>query len=152
MKRATAWMALGLGFTALAGAVAAADMAAVIHDRQAHYKEIGKASKAIYDSLNSPAPALPLIQADARQIAQLAPLVPSWFPVGSGPEAGVKTGAKAGIWLHPADFKADTASFALEAGKFNKIAATGDLNAIRAEFPVLSKTCKTCHEQFRQKD
>ena len=44
-------VALALG---AAGAALAADMAGVIQARQAHYKEIGKASKGIYDELNKP--------------------------------------------------------------------------------------------------
>lgn len=152
MKRIPLWISAGLILAGTAGAVAAADMTGVIHARQAHYKEIGKATKGLSDSLNSPSPQLPAIQAYARQIDQLAPQIPSWFPAGSGPEAGVKTGAKPDIWAKSTEFKAAAATFATEAHRLDQVAAAGDLNAVRAEFPALGKACKTCHESFRQKD
>jgi cytochrome c556 len=152
MKRIPNWISAGLIMASLAGAVVAADMTTVIHDRQAHYKTIGKAAKDINDRLGGGAPDVHAIQADAQQISQLAPQIPSWFPAGSGPEAGVKTGAKADIWAKPADFKAAAEGFAAEAAKFNTVAMGGDVNAIRAEYGELGKACKTCHQSFRQKD
>lgn len=152
MKRFPTWISAGLIMASLAGAALAADMAGVIKDRQAHYKQIGKAAKGIYETLNSPSPDVASVQANAKLIDQLAPQVPGWFPAGSGPEAGVKTGAKAEIWSHPADFKAAAAGFATEARKFDAVAAGGDVAAIRAEYGALGKACKTCHDPFRKKD
>jgi len=145
-------------FVATASAVvvvasaAAADVASVIQTRQTHYKEIGKATKAIIDQLKSPTPAVPVIQAAAKQIDALAPEVPSWFPAGSGPTAGVKTQAKADIWAKPDEFKRDAAAFADAAHKLDIVAAGGDLSAIRTQAQALGQTCKTCHEAFRQRD
>jgi cytochrome c556 len=152
MTRIPTWISAGLIVASLAGAVAAADIPGAIAARQAHFKQIGKAAKATYEALNSPTPDVAAIQGYARTIDQLAPQVPSWFPAGSGPESGVKTQAKPDIWTHPADFKAAAAGFAGEARKFDVVAASGDLGAIRAEYGALGKTCKTCHDQFRQKD
>lgn len=152
MKRIPLWISASLILSASAGAVAAADMVSVIQARQANYKQIGKSAKGIYDALNSPAPSVQAIQGYAHTIDTLAPQLPSWFPAGSGPEAGVKTEAKPDIWAKPAEFKADAAALAAEAHKFDQVAATGDLAAIRAEFPNLGKTCKTCHDSFRLKD
>jgi len=141
----------GVAVVAVASA-AAADVASVIQARQAHYKEIGKATKAIIDQLKSPTPAVPVIQAAAKQIDALAPEVPSWFPPGSGPMAGVKTGAKAEIWAKPDEFKRDAAAFAEAAHKLDVIAAGGDVSAIRTQAQAMGQTCKTCHEAFRQRD
>lgn len=152
MKRVPLWVSAGLVLAASASAVAAADMAGVVKARQAHYKEMGRAAKGIADAVGSSSPQLPAIQAYARQIDQLAPQIPSWFPAGSGPEAGVKTGAKPDIWTRNAEFRSDAAAFAAEAHKFDQVAARGDIGAIRAEFPVLGKACKTCHESFRARD
>jgi cytochrome c556 len=152
MKPIVTWISAGVFIACLAGAVAAADMASVIQDRQAHYKEIGKAAKDINDTLNAPTPDVAKIQGDARVIDQLAPQVPTWFPAGSGPEAGVKTQAKPDIWTHPADFKAAAAGLAEAARQFDLAAAGGDLAAIRAGYGSLGKACKTCHDQFRRKD
>jgi cytochrome c556 len=152
MKRIPLWASAALAAAGLASAVAAADMAGVVQDRQTHFKSIGKAAKAVNEALASPTPQLPAIRAYARQIDQLAAQAPSWFPAGSGPEAGVKTGAKADVWTRSADFKAAAASFAAEARKFDAVAAGGDANAVRDQFAALGKTCKTCHQSFRQKD
>jgi cytochrome c556 len=140
--------ALALG---AAGAALAADMTSVIQARQAHYKEIGKASKGIYDELNKPTPQVSVIQGYAHQLDTLAPQISSWFPVGSGPESGVKTHAKAEIWSRPAAFKSAGDGFAAAAHHFDATAAAGDVGAIRAEYPSLTKTCGTCHTQFRAK-
>jgi cytochrome c556 len=152
MQRNLPWITVGLIAASLAGAVAAADMAGVIKERQAHYKEIGKSAKGIADSLKSGAPNVATIQGYAKTIDTLAPQIPSWFPVGSGPEAGVKTGAKPEIWTKAADFKAAAAGFATEARKFDQVASAGDPGAIQAEFPKLGLACKNCHDQFRQKE
>ncbi len=133
-------------------AAEAADMATAIKDRQAHFKEIGKATKAMVDQVKSPTPTLAVIQASAKTIDSLAPQLPSWFPAGSGPEAGVKTGAKAEIWTKADEFKKDAAAFASEAHKFDMVAAGGDIGAIRMQAQAMGQTCKTCHQAFRQKD
>ncbi len=140
-----------LGAVAVASA-AAADVVSVIQARQAHFKEIGKAAKAMSEQLRSPAPALPAIQSAVRQIDMLAPQLPSWFPAGSGPAAGVKTQAEAEIWTKPDEFKHDAAAFAEAAHKLDMVAAGGDLSAIRAQAQAMGQTCKTCHEAFRQRD
>jgi cytochrome c556 len=147
---------LGIAAVALAlsaaGAALAADMAGAVQARQAHYKAIGAASKGIYDELNKPTPQAAVIQGYARQLDALAPQIPTWFPVGSGPESGVKTRAKAEIWSQPAAFKSAADGFATAAHHFSQTAAGGDIGAIRAEYPALTKTCGTCHSQFRAKE
>jgi cytochrome c556 len=142
-------MTLALG---AAGAALAADMGGVIQARQAHYKVIGGASKGIYDELNKPTPEASVIAGYARTLDQLAPQIPAWFPVGSGPEAGVKTRAKAEIWSQPAAFKTAADGFAAAARHFDATAASGDIGAIRAEYPTMTKTCGNCHTQFRAKE
>ncbi len=127
-------------------------MVDVIKARHDKYKQIGRATKAIGDELKTPAPSVPAIQGYAKQIDALAPQVLIWFPKGSGPEAGVKTGAKAEIWLNPDEFKRDAISFAGAAHKFDTVAATGDLNQIKAQFQDLGQTCKTCHQAFRARE
>jgi cytochrome c556 len=144
------WAAVGLVIGA-AGVAAAADMASVIQARQAHYKQLGAASKGIFDELNKPAPSVAVIQGFAKTIDTLAPQIPTWFPKGSGPEAGVKTHAKPEIWSNPSGFAQAASAFAAEAHHFDQVAQTGDINATRAEFASLGKACGNCHSQFRAK-
>ncbi len=39
-----------------------------------------------------------------------------------------------------------------EANEMAKVAATGDLAAIKAQFGKLGEACKACHDKFRQED
>jgi cytochrome c556 len=133
-------------------AAPAADPAEVIKARQAHYKEIGKAMKAIGDELKKSAPDVAVIQANAATIDRLAPQVPSWFPAGSGPEAGVKTEARAEIWTKPEEFSTAAANFVTAARQFNATAQTGDVAAIGAAMKQLGGSCKGCHDKFRTEE
>jgi cytochrome c556 len=136
----------------MAASAAAADVLSIVQARQGHFKEIGKAAKAMSEQLKSGTPSLPVVQAAAKPIDALAPQVPSWFPAGSGPAPGVKTQAKPDIWARPDEFKHDAAAFADAAHKLDLVAASGDLSAIRTQAQALALTCKTCHEAFRQRD
>jgi cytochrome c556 len=127
-------------------------MASVIQARQAHYKQMGAAAKGIYDELNKSSPSATVIHGYVQTIDGLAPQIPSWFPAGSGPEAGVKTQAKPEIWSNAAGFAQAAQAFAAEAHHFDQVAAAGDINADRPEFLAMGKTCGNCHNQFRAKD
>jgi cytochrome c556 len=135
-----------------AGVAVGADMASVIQARQAHYKQIGAASKGIFDELNKASPSATVIQSYAKTIDGLAPQIPSWFPAGSGPDAGVKTHARPEIWSDAAGFAQVAQAFATEAHHFDQVAADGDVNADRAEFTSLGKACGACHSKYRAKD
>ena len=126
--------------------------AAAITARQTHYKEIGKSTKGVFDELKKPEPSIPAIQGYARAIAVYGPQIGTWFPHGSGSEAGMKTAAKAEIWSKPQDFAKAVDGFKVETAAFYAVTQRGDLNAIRAEAPKLGATCKSCHEEFRVRD
>jgi len=135
-----------------AASVALADASSLIKERQSHYKQIGAAAKGIHDELNKPAPDVAAVQGFARQIDSLAPQIPSWFPKGTGPEAGVKTAAKPEIWTDPSGFAAVASAFAAEAHKFDGVAQSGNVDAIRAEYVNLGKACFACHSKYRAKE
>jgi cytochrome c556 len=145
------WLVAAL-VVAAASAAVADTAASVIQARQAHYKQIGAASKGIHDELGKPAPSAVVIQGFAKTIDTLAPQIPSWFPAGSGAEAGVKTAAKPEIWTNPTGFAAAAHGLATEAHHFDEVAEGGDIDAIRAEYTNLGKACFTCHSQFRAKE
>jgi cytochrome c556 len=142
-------LSIALFAVALTGA---ATPAGVITARQDAYKQIGKANKGINDELRKPAPAMAAIQANATILDTLAPRVPSWFPKGSGPEAGVKTAALPAIWQRNPEFQAAARNFAAAAHNFRAAAASGDVNRVRAAAPALGAACHTCHETFRARD
>ena len=81
-------------------------------------------------------------------MAKLAGQASKWFPKGTGPEVG-KTGAKPEIWQKPADFNARLNDFRGAAKLFNAAATSGDINAVKARYGDLGKTCKACHDSYR---
>jgi cytochrome c556 len=119
--------------------------------REANFKKIAKANKAIGDELKKPSPAIAILQANAGTIDQLAPQVPHWFPAGSGPESGARTEALPAIWQRPEDFARKAADFAAAARTLQAAAAGGDIANVWAAAPAVGASCKGCHEQFRQK-
>lgn len=124
-------------------------VAETIRNRQAAFKEMGKASKAIGDQLKAGSPSLPAIQAAAQQLSTYAPQILEWFPAGSGPESGIRTRAKADVWSNQEGFGNAAANFIAEAETFKAVANTGDLAAIRAAQPALGNACRNCHDRFR---
>lgn len=63
----------------------------VVDARVAHYKEIGKAAKAIKDELGLSQPSPSIVASDAARIQALANGIPDWFPAGTGQQSGVKS-------------------------------------------------------------
>jgi cytochrome c556 len=142
-------LALVVGLAAGGTALAAVDAAKVEHDRLESYKKIGGAFKAISDQLKADKPDTGAIAAQAHAVHDLAAQIPSWFPAGSGPEAGIKTRAKAEIWTDKAAFATAAKGLETESAKLETIARGGDLDAIKAQFKATGGACKTCHDKFR---
>ena len=120
----------------------------VMHERHEGMERIGKSTKAIKRQLDSSAPDVAEIQKAAATIADLAAKSPNWFPQGTGPDVG-KTGAKPEIWQNYADFAAKDADFGKAAQALDAAAKSGNLDAIRAGFSDLGKSCKACHDKYR---
>lgn len=144
-------LAIAAGATGVFAATSASD---VIAARQAHYKDLGKAFKAINDQLKTPAPDLTVIKANAPTVTALGQQQyrETWFPAGTQAGQGLQTAANAAIWKNPADFDAKRADFAKASSTYADIAAGGDLEAIKAATAEVGKTCKGCHETYRDKD
>lgn len=124
---------------------------ALMKQRHDNYEKIGDAMKAISRELKADSPDLGKVRAGADTIATLAPQVPTWFPAGTGPEAG-KTQAKAEIWAKPDDFSAKAVAFDRAAFAFQAAARGGNLDQVRAAHGDLGKSCKACHDIYRAKD
>lgn len=135
-----------------AGAAWALDAASVEQARTAHFKEIGRSFKAARDELQKSAPDLAVVRAAAHRIDELAPQLPTWFPAGSGPQAGLKTEVKAEIWAKPEDFRTKAQDLAARAKAFDGAAGKGDLGAVTQAQAQLGQACKACHEEFRHED
>tara|TARA_R110002049_G_scaffold134101_1_gene293515 strand:+ start:320 stop:835 length:516 start_codon:yes stop_codon:yes gene_type:complete len=123
-----------------------------IEARQGHLKKIGKAFKAISDQLKAGSPDLAEIQTAAASVPQEAMGMADWFPEGTGPESGVKTGALPIIWEDKADFDEKVLAMQDAAGNLASVAQEGDIAAIGAAFKTTGGTCKDCHDKYREDD
>ncbi len=132
-------------------AVAQVPPAKVMEAREANFKQIGKAFKAIRDQYSSGKPDAAIIQKNAAVIANLAPQITSWFPAGTGPSAG-KTEALPAIWEKPADFKAAANRLVTESAKLKTLADAGDLAGAGAQVKAVGASCGGCHDNFKKKD
>jgi cytochrome c556 len=121
----------------------------LMHQRHEDMEKIGDATKAVSRTLKTDSPDLAVIRSSAATMAKLAPQVPSWFPPGTGPDVG-KTEAKAQIWQKPQDFAAKSRAFRDAAAAFDAAAKSGDMAAIKARFADLGKSCKACHDLYRE--
>jgi cytochrome c556 len=123
----------------------------LMEERHEGMEEIGDAMKLITRELRGDTPDLAKVREGAATINRLAPEVSGWFPPGSGPEID-ETEAKAEIWQKPEDFAAKRNAFQQSAQAFNAAAQGNDVAAIRAAHAELGKTCKACHDLYREED
>ncbi|MDF7775298.1 cytochrome c [Sphingomonas sp. AOB5] len=119
--------------------------------REAKFKQIAKANKAINEELKKDAPSVETIKANATTLAGLSGQVPSWFPDGSGPESGIETEAKPEIWQDKPGFATAAANFDNAVKALKTATDSGDLAAIRPAATAVGATCKGCHDKFRAK-
>ncbi|MDF0604879.1 cytochrome c [Neisseriaceae bacterium TC5R-5] len=71
------------------------------------------------------------------------------FPAGSNKG---KTEAKPEIWSKPTEWQQAIDNHKAATAKLKQVSANGDLAAIKVQFGATQKTCKACHDSFRQKD
>lgn len=117
--------------------------------RQAGFKKMGAAMKALNEQLKSGAPAKGPVAAYAQTIAATAREQGRLFPAGSGPTAGIKTDALANIWTDRATFDAQMTKLVAESGKLAAVTGGNDMDAIRAQAKATGAICAGCHRQFR---
>ncbi len=63
---------------------------------------------------------------------------------------GEKTRVKPEFFQQPEKVRELAMAFNKEANELAKVAATGDVNAIKAQFGKTGGTCKGCHDAFRK--
>ena len=153
MKPSIRILSAAMAVAAVSSAALAAQSAAeVIHARQAGYKQLGAAFKGLHDQLAASNPDKAQIVAYAKRINEIAPQIQGWFPKGSGPEAGVKTRAKAEIWQRYGEFQGDAKALSAETAKLAAMAPGGDIKALNAQFKAVGGKCGACHTPFREKE
>jgi hypothetical protein len=87
---------------------------------------------------------------NAEIVADMASVAPEGFAAGS--DKGAETRAKPEIWSDAAGFKKVMDNFQAETAKMVQIAKTAkDVDAVRAQFAAVGKSCAACHDNFRTK-
>ncbi len=149
--------------TALAAAVAvtaataatpsvAADAKAAIENRQDVMKIVGANFKTIACAVKGECKDdMKFLGLQALSLAKASSLSLDAFKEGPFKNAGVKTTSKADIWENKDKF--DGGLKAMHKGAMDMAAAAkgGDMNAFKAAFKETGKTCKGCHDNFREK-
>jgi cytochrome c556 len=83
---------------------------------------------------------------NAAVVATLSSL--PWQAFGAGTEGGK---AQPQIWSDSAKFKSNAEKMQLAVASLNTAAQSGDLDNIKKAFGAAGQTCKTCHDDFKQK-
>ena len=147
----------GFGMVALLGAWASAQTAprpeSLIKWRQSAYQVIAWNSGRIKDALAGQY-AGPEVQNAANALAAVANSgLAALFAPGTADGKGWReTTARDEVFSDAGKFRALNEEFAREANTLARVAATGDRDAVNAQFLKVAQTCKSCHNQFRQTD
>jgi cytochrome c556 len=146
-------MVLTVAALACAGAAIAQNPAAAgaVKVRQQGLKHLGAAFKVIRDELRGASPDVVKLRSAVPDITQAAAAMGNWFPVGSGPQPGVKTDALPGIWTDAAGFAAAREAFVREATRWAQLRDEADASVWKEAAASLGQSCKGCHDKYREK-
>lgn len=136
-----------IALTVPAIAAAPADMVA---QRIAAFKSLGGSFKAINDALKGGATDAKALAAPAANMNAQARKLATLFPAGTGPDK-VKTSALPAVWTENPEFKAHQAKLVAATAKLQQAAASGSIDAVKAQIPQIGGACKGCHDKFRGK-
>lgn len=134
----------GISFTA----PAMADADGEINYRKSVMKSVGGHMNAIVSIMKGQTGNASNLTAHTEGLAALSTITGSLFPAGS--DFGDTTALPA-IWEKPAEFANALKMFQDAAANINAAAMSGDMAAVGAAFGEVGKSCKNCHENFREK-
>lgn len=120
-----------------------------ISARQTEFKKMGRAMKGVNDQLKQSSPDVGVIRSNANVMAAVAGKVRHAFPRGTGPGAGAETEALPVIWTRNAEFTKRMNTMVNATRGLQKAAASGNVARIKAAFPAVGGSCKSCHDTFR---
>jgi len=135
---------VGISFTA----PAMADADGEIKYRKSVMKSVGGHVGAIVTILKSQTGNTANLAAHTQGLVALSGIAGSIFPEGS--DFG-ETEALPAVWEKPAKFAKAVKMFQDAATNLNTTVRSGDMAATGAAFGELGKSCKNCHENFREK-
>ena len=141
-----------IGLACVAGAAGARapqpDASDIVKGRQAGMMLSGAAMASIKTAIDAGQP--PASQRfSTRALARWSHALPGMFPVGSGPDAGVASGARAEVWTDRAGFEAKAADYAAAADRLAELAGGDDAAAFSAQWSVVRASCQACHDGYK---
>lgn len=148
-------MAIAAAALALTASVAApaigADGEQAIKQRQDLMDANGKAIGVVKAYLQKGRGTAAEAAAAATKLSKYGTEMLADFPKGSGrgdfdPK---KTRALAKIWEDWSGFEADAKAFSNESAKLATVLTSGDMEAAKAQFRAVGKTCGGCHKEYR---
>jgi cytochrome c556 len=136
-----------------------ADIAA-IKSRQDKLRDMGSNLKSVEDEIKKRSPDWDVVAPSADAVQSRASFLLTWFPKGTGPEAGGWTGVNGPsrtyalplIWQKADDFTKLGKAMQAEAIKLNQLAKAKDVAGLRTQYEVVGKACKSCHDTYRSPD
>lgn len=150
-------LGLALATLSFSGLIIAADKPVspkateeIIQQRQENFEQLGGAFKVIRDEVRKRKSDMDAIVKAANTIHSHAQELPSWFPTGSGPEAGIETEALPAIWKDQAGFAAASQKFLEASENLLTLTETGDASKVASGIPALGGSCKNCHDNYRK--
>lgn len=142
-------LAAALPAVLIAGIAAAADPMATVEARQAYFKSLGGAMKAmgpLTKSFDAEAATAEATKLKAILATDSAPL---FAPGSSDADLPGKTRAMAKIWDNMDDFGAKGKAMHDAGAALIAAAEAGDGKAFAAAYGQLGGTCKACHDAYR---
>ena len=88
----------------------------------------------------------------AERMAEMAPRALEGFPDGTASVDGTPTRANDKIWSDRAGFEAAMDDFVKASAAMAQVAGGGDEGAMKGALGDLGKTCKACHDEYRNKE
>ena len=137
--------ALALSLSSPPSALAHKGAMGVVKERMDKFEASEKATKRIKQALSRGDTAM--VTAEAELLVLWAHEMDSYFPENSNQSPSE---AMDEIWLQWDDFVGAIQSFDDAARSLIKAAATEDPRTIGVAFKDMTKSCKSCHQQFRQ--
>ena len=86
---------------------------------------------------------------NAEVVAEISKL--PWVGFMPGTDKGGNTKAKPEIWTDQAKFKETSDKLMAETAKLSASAKAGNLETLKTAFNATADTCKSCHDNFRNK-
>ena len=117
--------------------------------RKAAFTVMGVHFGRIGNMVNNRAPYDAKTAAESAQVVATLAQLP-FVAFEPGTEKGFETRAKAGIWSENEKFRTAAKQLQDESLKLEAAAKTGNLDALKVSFGAVGRTCKNCHDSYRE--